>query len=55
MWAPAFFATQAHSMSCSSVSTAQGPAMTVKEPSPIPSAPTRTTVSFSWNSRLASL
>ena len=49
--APAALTASAVSKSCSRLSTEQGPAMTVSDPSPIAASSTRMTVSSGWNSR----
>ena len=54
--APAAFTSRATPTICSSLSTEQGPAMTVKRPPPPMGTPdTSTTVSSGWNFRLAFL
>src|ERR1035437_8608106 len=55
MWPPASATASALSISCASLSTEQGPAITAKLALPIFTAPTETTVGSEWNSRLTSL
>ena len=55
MVAPAALTASAVSNSCSRLSTEQGPAIIVSEPSPMTASSTRMTVSSGWNSREVSL
>src|SRR5258708_5772235 len=55
MCPPASATAPAASISCPSLSTEQGPAITANSESPISTAPTFTTVGSGWNSRPTSL